>query len=140
MQLQQHHLGVNFTVGHTCSTMLSERYYDIMATHKTHIAYKTHTKSKIFWLGGIWYRVIGMLHKILLSLCTAHSSTLASSIAHSSTVDCSTAAHKGLHPLPTAVCLHTAQMLIQHYIAGSVALRTDTAVHTQPVHTQQIPA
>ena len=62
MQLQQHHLGVNFTAGHTCSTTLSERYYDIMATHKPHIAYKTHTKSKIFWLGGIWYRVIGMLH------------------------------------------------------------------------------
>ena len=76
---------------------------------------------------------------MLLGLCTAHSSTLDSSTAHSSTVDCSTAAHKGPHALPTAVCPHTAQMPIQHYVAESVALRTDTAVHTQPVHTQQIP-
>ena len=61
---------------------------------------------------------------------TAHSSTLDSSTAHSSTVDCSTAAHKDPHALPTAVCPQTAQMLIQLYIAGSVALRTDTAVHS----------
>ena len=63
-------------------------------------------------------------------MCTDHSSTLDSSTAHSSTVDCSTAAHKNSHALPTAVCPQTAQMLIKHYIAGSVALRSDIVVHS----------